>query len=147
MISIRSLLHDSSLAISVLFCVHSCSVCYRGILFMTAGLSSAFRNCQFSPLSPPLRFLSFLKACRHVWRALCSSSLAPVLSQCLHSLCSHTLVSDGFSSPAPAWPFLSPAGAAAALLCSHQDLRKGNMTKKITKNSSYLFVADIQKNL
>lgn len=105
-------------------------------LLMTAVLSSVFRNGQFSPLSPPLRFLSFLKARRRVWRAPCSSSLAPVLSPCLHSLCSHTLVSDCSSSLAPAWPSLSPAGAAAALLCSRRDLRKGNMTTTTTTKKS-----------
>lgn len=48
------------------------------------------------------------------------------LSRYLQSLCYHRRVSYCFSFPDPGWPLPWPAGAAAALLYLHQDLRKGH---------------------
>lgn len=126
MISIQSQIHDFLFAISVPFCAHSCSEVFTHQSLKTV-LLLVLRNGQFSPLSPHVVSLSFVKAHWCLWGPLWSLLLGPLLSHCLHSSGYHRFVSWCVSSPAPGWPLFYPAGAAATQLYSHQDLRKENM--------------------
>ncbi|KAG7241486.1 hypothetical protein INR49_025687, partial [Caranx melampygus] len=105
----------------VLFCVHPCAVCDRGICSIGAVVRSlllVLRNGQFSPL---FGFPYFVVVRWPLWWFLLSLSLAVVLPHCLHSSDYHRLVS---SSSAPGRPLLWPVGAAAARPYSHRGLRK-----------------------
>lgn len=122
MISKHSLACDSllSLSVSVSRVVQFVTEVFTGRSLKTV-LISELRNWRFFPLTPRVGPLSFLKVRSYIHGV---SYLELVGSHCFQSSCYHSIDSCCIRSPASCWHLLVPAGAVAALLYLHQDLRK-----------------------